>query len=228
VDKWTGRLSHTAEAILHQHAVQGDLTDLQQAMWYVDPSGGDRPRVYIIVHCSRWIAYSWIYMERSIKARLLFQILDTLVTQWTPASLSKDQEELLAECFSHFLHHSYDSIVYHRSTFPPGNNVKSSKRLGVLLECLALMHGSELFKRLLPFQEPIDTEMVSLIKVGYIFIGRKYDHFSVECHHVLYACQAICREGGQGCRRRGRNVQWTGTTIERRERRVARGHHRLR
>ena len=146
-DKWTGKLSHTAEAVLHQHAVQGDLTELQLAM-------------------CRWVAFSWVYMERAIKARLLFTILDSLVTQWTPAALPKDQEELLAECFSHFLNHSYDSIVYHRSCFPPGNNTKSAKRLGVLLECLVLMHQSDLFHRLLPFQEKLDTEIASLIEVS--------------------------------------------------------------
>ena len=32
---WSGELSASAKAILHQHAVQGDITDAQHAIWYI-------------------------------------------------------------------------------------------------------------------------------------------------------------------------------------------------
>lgn len=55
--------------------------------------------------------------------------------------------------------------MYHRSAFPP-SNAKSAKRLGVLLECLSLMHASDLFRRCLPFQEKLEEAVPSLIEVA--------------------------------------------------------------
>ena len=33
--KWNGEMPQAAETIIHQHAIQGDITQVQQSVWYV-------------------------------------------------------------------------------------------------------------------------------------------------------------------------------------------------
>lgn len=72
VYQWTGELSKAAVTILHQHAIQGDVTDVQQAM-------------------CRWRAYSAKHREHSFDWGLLLRLLEDLDDKWEPASLDRDE-----------------------------------------------------------------------------------------------------------------------------------------
>jgi hypothetical protein len=70
--EWSGELPHVALTILHQHAIQGDVTDLQLAM-------------------VRWIAYSKKALELPLDYRILFRLLQELDQQWNLLTLTKEE-----------------------------------------------------------------------------------------------------------------------------------------
>jgi len=73
--EWNGDLPHVALTILHQHAIQGDVTDLQLAM-------------------VRWIAYSKKALELQLDYRILFRLLQELDQQWILLTLTKEEVSL--------------------------------------------------------------------------------------------------------------------------------------
>ena len=72
VYQWTGELSQAANTILHQHAIQGDITDVQQSM-------------------CRWRAYSRKHHHHPFDWSLLLRLLEDLDEKWEPASLNRDE-----------------------------------------------------------------------------------------------------------------------------------------
>ena len=70
--EWSGELPHVALTILHQHAIQGDVTDLQLAM-------------------VRWIAYTKKALELPLDYRILFKLLQELDQQWNLLTLTKEE-----------------------------------------------------------------------------------------------------------------------------------------
>ncbi|GIY76721.1 BAI1-associated protein 3 [Caerostris extrusa] len=61
--EWAGDLPQPALTILHQHAIQGDITELQQTL-------------------CRWIMYSKQLMEVPLDYALLYQLLDDISRSW--------------------------------------------------------------------------------------------------------------------------------------------------
>ena len=77
---WDGELSAAAQTILHQHAIQGDLTQLQQAM-------------------CRWMAVSRTHTSRPLDPRVLHRYLLALHDLWDTETLSKEEvRESLTNC----------------------------------------------------------------------------------------------------------------------------------
>ncbi|XP_024086156.1 BAI1-associated protein 3 isoform X2 [Cimex lectularius] len=140
---WTGELPHVALSILHQHAIQGDLTDLQ-------------------VSAVRWIAYSAL---NGVEPQVLARLLSNLEHAWPHEALTRQEEEYLAESFNTFLEYAFQLIKNHRTYFPHYHR-PSMNRLENLLRCLGLLANMKAFWKCCPFNKEIRGEIITSLKKG--------------------------------------------------------------
>ncbi|CAF1066209.1 unnamed protein product [Adineta ricciae] len=146
--EWSGELSRDAETILHQHAIQGDITDIQRKM-------------------CRWIAYSKKHLERTLTHRLLLSITEQLEQAWQPTSLSRDESDMLREGFTLFINHCFKQLGRLRELFPAANRL-AMERLEQLLTIVGKLHSMEVFRYCCPFQNSLQHELSLIIKAGTI------------------------------------------------------------
>ncbi|XP_042902243.1 BAI1-associated protein 3 isoform X2 [Parasteatoda tepidariorum] len=146
--EWAGDLPQPALTILHQHAIQGDITELQQTL-------------------CRWTMYSKQHMEVPLDYALLYQLLDDLSKAWGEQEnpLSRDEEASLAESFNIFLDFSLKLMQKHRDLFPPGNTLAQHK-LTHLLKCLSTLHNLKAFRWCCPFRHDLHVEIITSIRKG--------------------------------------------------------------
>ncbi|XP_052265684.1 BAI1-associated protein 3-like isoform X2 [Dreissena polymorpha] len=142
--RWNGELPQAAQTIIHQHAIQGDVTPTQQAV-------------------CRWMAYSRKHLEYPLDYQVLLTLLQELDAVWEPTSLSREEEECLAESFTRFIGHCTALIQRQREVFPTTNR-QAMARLEGMLRCLAALYGMEVFKRTCPFQQELHPQVTNIIK----------------------------------------------------------------
>ncbi|XP_043486497.1 BAI1-associated protein 3 isoform X1 [Polistes fuscatus] len=145
-ENFTGELPLTALTILHQHAVQGDVTELQQTM-------------------IKWIASS---KHPGVDMKVLHRLLQEMDSLWhlkKTESSSRDEEQSLADSFNDFLEVSLKKIQQHRTLYPPLHRSSISK-LENLLRCLGLLSNMNAFSLCCPFNKEIRVEIVTALKKG--------------------------------------------------------------
>ncbi len=109
-------MSQAALTILHQHAIQGDVTVLQS-------------------NVVRWIAYAGKLPDKSLHFSVLYRILNELDHQWSSFSmepLSREEEDALAESFTAFIDYSLSCLRKIRYLFSP--RLSNSSKLEYLLK----------------------------------------------------------------------------------------------
>ncbi|KAI1705747.1 c2 domain-containing protein [Ditylenchus destructor] len=149
VGQFQGHLPEPAVTILHQHAIQGDLTELHQAM-------------------CQWLAYNAM-INIGISYAFLYDILSNLISKWRPLALDKDHEDLLAESFEAFNESCRRAILDHRSaTNKPSSPGGSKTRLeldsfGNMIRCLKLMRESPLYNKCVPFHKEFLTDIADIL-----------------------------------------------------------------
>ncbi|XP_050447567.1 BAI1-associated protein 3 isoform X3 [Cataglyphis hispanica] len=142
-EDFTGELPQTALTILHQHAVQGDVTELQQAL-------------------IRWVASS---RQHAVDPRTLHRLLQELDSRWHTETLSRDAEQCLADSFNDFLEVSLKKVRQHRVLYPPLHRPTISK-LDYLLRCLGLLSNMKAFRTCCPFNKEIRGEIITALRKG--------------------------------------------------------------
>ncbi|XP_065318308.1 BAI1-associated protein 3-like [Gordionus sp. m RMFG-2023] len=141
---WNGNLSSKAMVIMHQHAIQGDITEIQEAL-------------------CKWEAYSYAHNIYSLDFSLILKLLQNLDYTYDENIINKDEENILSESFKSFIHNSLTSIINIDCNYPATNKA-SNKRLETLLSCLEYMYKMKLFKICCPFVKDCSIEISNVIK----------------------------------------------------------------
>ncbi|XP_048763860.1 BAI1-associated protein 3-like isoform X3 [Ostrea edulis] len=143
---WSGKLPRAATTILHQHAIQGDVTDVQQAV-------------------CRWMAYSRKHMEYTFSYELLLRLLENLDQKWTADSLSREEEQCLNESFTALKDYCMSLIRKQREVYPY-NNKHALSRLHQMVHVLVKIYSMKVFKYVCPFAKDLHSEINTVVKRG--------------------------------------------------------------
>ncbi|CAL1264883.1 unnamed protein product [Larinioides sclopetarius] len=146
--EWAGDLPQQALTILHQHAIQGDITELQQAL-------------------CQWKAYFRKHQEVVLDYALMFQQLEEIEQAWAKneEALSLNAEEDMRNSYNEFITHCFDLLRQHRKYFPSHNTLARHK-LKFMLKCLKHLYNMEAFTSVFPFRNELRVEVSNAIKRG--------------------------------------------------------------
>ncbi|KAJ7390160.1 BAI1-associated protein [Desmophyllum pertusum] len=140
--KSTIELCPQAEFILHQHALQNELTELQQAS-------------------IRWILFSHHHWLEPMKYSSLDLLLWTLKQRWKTGALSQREEHSLVRSLKKFTDNCWRLMIKYRDVFPATDKGKLT-RLIKLLECLVKVYKLEVFQD--SIKEPLNVQMSNILK----------------------------------------------------------------
>jgi len=146
---WSGDIQGSALTILHQLAVQADLSELQCAM--------ARLVAAVTLNCRTALDPKFIH-------RLLIE-MDRYWVQVTMEPLGHEIEQWLAKAMSRFVEVSLNQMRKHRDFFP-ALHPPSLGRLEFLLRCLGLLGSMRAFRQVCPFNKGVRGEIVNFLRKG--------------------------------------------------------------
>ncbi|XP_020607339.1 BAI1-associated protein 3-like isoform X2 [Orbicella faveolata] len=138
----SSELCPQAEFILHQHALQNELNDLQQAS-------------------IRWMLFSHHHWLEPMKYSSLNLLLWTLEQKWKTGALSQREEHALVRSLKKFTDNCWRLMIKYRDIFPATDKGKLGRLIN-LLECLANVYKLEVFSD--SIKEPLNIQMSNLLK----------------------------------------------------------------
>lgn len=146
---WSGDIQGSALTILHQMAVQADLSELQCAM-------------------TRFVAAVSLNSRNPLDPKFIHRLLIEMDRFWVQTQvdpLLRELEQWLAKAMSRFVEVSLNQMRRHREIFP-ALHPPSLVRLEFLLRCLGLLGSMRAFRQVCPFNKGVRGEIVNFLRKG--------------------------------------------------------------
>lgn len=148
---WNGDIQGSALTILHQMAVQADLSELQCAM-------------------ARFVAALKLNHKKPLDPRFIHRLMIEMDRFWNQTAvepLNHEVEQWLAKAMSRFVEVSLNQMRRHREIFPALHS-PSLVRLEFILRCLGFLGSMKAFRQVCPFNKGVRGEIVNYLRKGSI------------------------------------------------------------
>ncbi|XP_015227473.1 PREDICTED: BAI1-associated protein 3 [Cyprinodon variegatus] len=143
---WNGQVSPPAWTILTHHAVQTDLSPLQQAI-------------------VRWQCYSSHHRNQRLCYSLLLRLLRTIDAEWDPPAVRGDLERQLSDSFRLYTEHCVCLMKNMRQVFPC-TSAAAITRYELMLRGIGYMQNMRAFKTVCPLRNELHLDITTAVKKG--------------------------------------------------------------
>ncbi|XP_048049575.1 BAI1-associated protein 3 [Megalobrama amblycephala] len=143
---WNGQVCAAAWTVLSHHAVQADLSPLQQAI-------------------IRWQCYSSHHRSQRMSYALLLRLLKTVEAEWEDTAVHGELESLLAESFRLYCDYCLSQMKSMRQVFPC-NNSAAIIRCELMLRSIGHMQAMAAFRAVCSNRNELHLEIATVIKKG--------------------------------------------------------------
>ncbi|XP_019115811.1 BAI1-associated protein 3 [Larimichthys crocea] len=143
---WNGQVCPPAWTVLTHHAVQTDLSPLQQAI-------------------VRWQCYSSHHRTQRVCYSLLLRLLRTIDAEWDPATVRGDLERQLSDSFRLYTEHCLCLMKNMRQIFPC-TSAAAITRYELMLRGVGYMQNMRAFKTVCPLRNELHLDITTAVKKG--------------------------------------------------------------
>ncbi|XP_072532527.1 BAI1-associated protein 3 [Salminus brasiliensis] len=143
---WNGQVCPAAWTVLSHHAVQADLSPLQQAI-------------------IRWHCYSSHHRSQRMCYSLLLRLLRAVEAEWEAGDVQKELESLLAQSFKLYCDYCLSLMKSMRQVFPCISPTAVT-RCELMLRTIGQMQSMQAFKAVCPNRSELHLEIATVIKKG--------------------------------------------------------------
>ncbi|XP_050095575.1 BAI1-associated protein 3 [Anopheles aquasalis] len=148
--KWNGELAGPSLTILHQMAVQSDLSDLQISL----------AKLVAIIRINRKKPLDTKFIHRQ-----LIEVDKLWINNYNNEPLTRELEQWLADALNGFVERSLCQMRRLREIFP-ALHPPSLVRLEYLLRCMGLLGSMRAFRQVSPFSKGVRGEIVGALRKG--------------------------------------------------------------
>ncbi|XP_039979267.1 BAI1-associated protein 3 [Xiphias gladius] len=143
---WNGQVCPPAWTVLTHHAVQTDLSPLQQAI-------------------IRWQCYSSHHRTQRVCYSLLLRLLRTIDAEWEPPAVRGDLERQLSDSFRLYTEHCLCLMKNMRQVFPC-TSAAAITRYELMLRGIGYMQNMRAFKTVCPLRNELHLDITTAVKKG--------------------------------------------------------------